>query len=209
MLLEIILIFAPMPLFWSLFDQMGSRWVEQANNMNGNIGSYKILPDQMQALNAFLDLVFIPMLDYLIYPILYKFGIRSLLQKLTIGGIFGAISFAVSAIVQWQVETSPHEVHLLWQVPQYIFISLGEILFTIPALLFSYEKSPDSIKTLVQALWLFTNAFGSAFVAIIASINYFNSLTYEFLFFAGIMLVDMMAFMRLAARFERREKSQN
>ncbi|XP_031633490.1 peptide transporter family 1-like isoform X2 [Contarinia nasturtii] len=106
MLLEIVLIFVPMPLFWSLFDQIGSRWVEQATKMNGNIGWYKILPDQMQMLNPFLDLAFIPTMDFWIYPILNKFGIRSQLQKLAIGGFFGVISFAASAMVQWQVENS-------------------------------------------------------------------------------------------------------
>lgn len=208
-LFEILQVFLLMPIFWALYDQIGSSWVEQATKMNGNIGSYKILPDQMQILNAIFDIMFTPMLDCCIYPIFSKFGIRNLLQKLAIGGIFGVISFAMTAIVQWQVETKPHEIHILWQIPQYIFITLGEILFTVPAISYSYERSPEGMKTIVEALRIFAAAFGSALVAIINSVNYFNSLTHVFIFFMFLMLLDTLCLMMLAAKFKKVNSQKN
>lgn len=38
---------SPLPCFWALFDQYGSRWVEQAEKMNRNIGSLEVQPGKL------------------------------------------------------------------------------------------------------------------------------------------------------------------
>ena len=52
----------------------GSRWTFQATRMNGETfgGLFTILPDQMQVANPVLILLFIPLFDYVIYPMLSK-----------------------------------------------------------------------------------------------------------------------------------------
>ena len=50
----------------------GSRWTLQALRMNGQLGELQIQPDQMQALNPILILVFIPIFELIIYPIFAK-----------------------------------------------------------------------------------------------------------------------------------------
>lgn len=53
--------YLPVPMFWALYDQQGSRWLIQSIQMNCKIwDDYMLLPDQMQTLNAVLILVFIP-----------------------------------------------------------------------------------------------------------------------------------------------------
>ncbi len=37
--LKVLLVFAPIPFFWALFDQKASTWVVQAKSMNGHIGT--------------------------------------------------------------------------------------------------------------------------------------------------------------------------
>uniref|UniRef100_A0A0M3ICN9 Solute carrier family 15 (Oligopeptide transporter), member 1 n=1 Tax=Ascaris lumbricoides TaxID=6252 RepID=A0A0M3ICN9_ASCLU len=60
-LFRVIIVFLPVPFFWSLYDQQGSRWIIQAVAMNSRItGSFTVLPDQMITLNAILILIFIP-----------------------------------------------------------------------------------------------------------------------------------------------------
>ena len=44
-------------------------------------------------------------------------------------------------------------VSLFWQLPQYLFISLAEILVCVPALELAYEDSPPHLRSLVTALW--------------------------------------------------------
>lgn len=103
-LLNVLVLYIPLPVFWSLFDQQGSRWTFQATRMMGFIGSYEIKPDQMQVVNPLLILIFIPLYDVVFYPLLSKIGVRRPLQKLTLGGILAGIAFLSSAIVELQLE---------------------------------------------------------------------------------------------------------
>ncbi|CAI5519047.1 unnamed protein product [Closterium sp. Naga37s-1] len=48
LLLRVLALFAPVPIFWSLFDQQASRWVFQAERMDGRIWGVTVEPDQMQ-----------------------------------------------------------------------------------------------------------------------------------------------------------------
>ncbi len=70
--LQVLILYIPLPVFWALFDQQGSRWVFQATRMNGALGSYIIKPDQMQLINPALILILIPLFDQAIYPLFTK-----------------------------------------------------------------------------------------------------------------------------------------
>lgn len=102
--LKILLLFLPLPLFWALFDQQGSRWTFQATRMNGDIGFMEIKPDQMQLINPLLILVFIPIFDCAVYPALAAIGLKRPLQKLAAGGILAGIAFLISGFVELQLE---------------------------------------------------------------------------------------------------------
>ena len=67
-LLRILKIFIPIPIFWALFDQQGSRWTFQAVRTTGQLGSFIIKPDQMQVVNPLMILILIPIFDRFIYP---------------------------------------------------------------------------------------------------------------------------------------------
>ena len=64
--LGIIYIFVAM--FWALFDQTGSAWVLQAQNMQRNIFGVELLPAQIQAANPLLVMLLIPFFSYVVYP---------------------------------------------------------------------------------------------------------------------------------------------
>lgn len=72
--------------------------------MTGDVGSFTIKPDQMQVINPFLILLFIPVFDYFVYPALAKVGIKRPLQKLTLGGILAGVAFMISGLVELQLE---------------------------------------------------------------------------------------------------------
>jgi len=40
-------LFLPLPFFWALYDQQGSRWTLQATEMNGDFGGFVMQPDMM------------------------------------------------------------------------------------------------------------------------------------------------------------------
>uniref|UniRef100_A0A8C3DRJ3 Solute carrier family 15 member 2 n=1 Tax=Corvus moneduloides TaxID=1196302 RepID=A0A8C3DRJ3_CORMO len=69
----------------------------------------------------------------------------------------------------WKSEDiKANNVHMAWQLPQYLLISAGEVMFSITGLAFSYSQSPASMKSVLQAGWLLTVAVGNTFVLIVA-----------------------------------------
>lgn len=405
-LLRILLLFLPVPLFWALFDQQGSRWTFQANRMDGHIaGSFTIHPDQMQLVNPLLILAFIPLFQYTVYPLMGKCGMNTPLRKITIGGLLAALSFVISALVEFDIMskstlsrqlsfriynsmdcdfdfysssndknsrtlrsmdmlafnnipskgfrsfaakfkpsascpyvvnktfensifgvegkvseyfllndtkqqahlhrlgdydllndssariqllfgkelhgsnitfesdsgnvsalTLPRgsysteymknfppgsyqvrwgnqtlarnmtvdnngvlnlnaaardssarllsvgpsgKVHMLWLLPQYIVITAAEIMFSIPGFEFAYTQAPMRMKSVVAACWLLTTAFGNLIVVFVAAVKIFDNQAYEFLLFAGLMIVDMIIFAFIAMRYKNNNPAED
>ncbi|KAM8719790.1 hypothetical protein ACLKA7_005935 [Drosophila subpalustris] len=393
-LMRVLFLYIPLPIFWALFDQQGSRWTFQATRMDGDMGSWDLKPDQLQVLNPLLILVFIPLYDVAFYPLLSLVGIRRPLQKLTLGGILAGIAFIISGIVELNLEktypvlpyshnaqlrifntencayefatnlpidqpkftvqphsvhtdktvwlekppfnfeytisadpscnqyasgsqkmedytawsmflnarnstsqlawekdfvnkpsdsyplvrtvanveqkrliewkgksesyevlanetklirmsssnydvlidgksvgsyhirtggvytllvkeladgqyeaaihevTEPNSVNILWLIPQYVVMTLGEVMFSVTGLEFSYAQAPPSMKSVLQACWLLTVAFGNVIVVIIAEAALFDSQASEFFLFAGLMFADMLLFMFMAYNYQ-------
>ncbi|KAL5232675.1 hypothetical protein ACI65C_000085 [Semiaphis heraclei] len=110
--LDVIYLFIPLPFFWALFDQQGSRWTLQATLMNGRINflNWTMKPDQMQVMNPLLVLLFIPFFETVVYPLLAKIGIKKPLQKIALGGFLAALAFVLSAVVQNKIIGEPIQV---------------------------------------------------------------------------------------------------
>ena len=98
--------------------------------------------------------------------------------------------------------TEPNSMNILWLIPQYVVMTLGEVMFSVTGLEFSYAQSPPSMKSVLQACWLLTVAFGNVIVVIIAEAALFDSQASEFFLFAGLMFVDMLVFMFMAYNYQ-------
>ncbi|XP_038216405.1 peptide transporter family 1-like isoform X1 [Zerene cesonia] len=399
-LLRVLVLFIPLPVFWALFDQQGSRWTFQADRMDQDIGSWTLKADQMQVLNPLLILVFIPLFEVAIYPFLtWTKLIRKPLHKMIWGGILAAAAFVISGIVElnllptygtpvseglaqlriyngfdcnftltlqnhtkhfnetenflitplgmfekldieaehsielpyslsgqgnancsnivykgsFMLEekkansffittdmmynftdnndkaidgvnvrflsnvhgflpiqiydrkknrtvfrvmtddtfqksigkgtydvivneqtvlesfqfmsgavytfnvygapdgrylinahtiTPPNSIHILWLVPQYVVMTMGEVMFSVTGLEFSFTQAPASMKSVLQSVWLLTVAFGNLIVVLIVEGNFLDAQWKEFFLFAGLMLVDMFIFMAMAFRYK-------
>lgn len=108
MVLRVLVLYIPLPMFWALFDQQGSRWTLQATRMNMAFGdSFNIKPDQMQMLNALLILVLVPIFDLIIYPLVALCRINiTPLRKMAAGMIFAALAFGAATLVEVNVVES-------------------------------------------------------------------------------------------------------
>ncbi|XP_003941692.1 solute carrier family 15 member 2 [Saimiri boliviensis] len=118
-LTRVLFLYIPLPMFWALLDQQGSRWTLQATRMNSNLGFFVLQPDQMQVLNPLLVLIFIPLFDLVIYRLVSKCGINfSSLRKMAVGMILACLAFAVAAAVEIKInemapaQPGPQEVFL-------------------------------------------------------------------------------------------------
>lgn len=364
--LKIMIVFAPIPVFWALYDQQGSRWTLQAKYMDGKIGSnYFMKPEQIQAFNALLIIILIPIFDFIIYPLCEKLNLLvKPTSRLVSSYVIAAISFILAGILQIYIirgqtidfgavgskllfvnlipscqinvtigsrvaivnsrdqqmldvepgihrfliqckgfndqwknvtlskfkmknaiiylnnntgypdsiisdmmtsdgrshirslktdstlnnspitimgvqknftigrnystvdagiydfncevkckrieimpgllgtliidggnkvlfvkEFEPKLIHMLWQMPQYILITCAEILCSITALSFAYSESPDSMKSLMQAVYLITIFGGNLIVVFVASIGNKITQTMEFFLFAVLVLI--------------------
>ena len=77
----------------------------QANNMNGRVGSWVVKPDQMQVVNPLLILLFLPLFETVVYPLLNKMHLLTRpLQKMATGGVIAALAFIISAILELQLQ---------------------------------------------------------------------------------------------------------
>ncbi|KAF3843220.1 hypothetical protein F7725_002069 [Dissostichus mawsoni] len=73
MVLKVLFLYVPLPMFWTLFDQKGLLVIQ---------------PDQMQTVNPILILTLVPIMDSLIYPLIKKCGLNfTPLKRMTVGMI--------------------------------------------------------------------------------------------------------------------------
>ncbi|XP_017780853.1 PREDICTED: solute carrier family 15 member 2-like [Nicrophorus vespilloides] len=101
----VLCLYAPLPLFWSLFDQQGSRWTFQASRMNGFIWGLQIVPDQMQVINPALVLFLIPFFDKFLYPLLSRRNcLDNHLHRMAVGGLIAGLAFICAGFLELILE---------------------------------------------------------------------------------------------------------
>uniref|UniRef100_A0A669BYT6 Solute carrier family 15 member 1 n=1 Tax=Oreochromis niloticus TaxID=8128 RepID=A0A669BYT6_ORENI len=365
MVLKVLFLYIPLPMFWTLFDQKGSRWTLQATTMNGYFGQLVIQPDQMQTFNPILILTLVPIMDSVIYPLIKKCGFNfTPLKRMTVGMFLAAMAFVCAALVQVEIDKTlpvfpsasqsqlkllnmgssavtvnltgnesltlnaaqvcrliyntmrpemtqiiflekksrqtllipsvisdewllvicnvifsqtkdltskpeqgnneirfvngmnmpvnvttsavdlglidgsqsceyikdfgfgssytffipstfvfgpncqdsitvvediePNSVHMALQIPQYFFITAGEVMFSVTGLEFSYSQAPSNMKAVLQAGWLFTVAVGNFIVLIVAEIAKLPNKWAEYVLFASLLVLVCIIFSIMA-----------
>lgn len=205
-ILNVLVLFLPLPLFWALFSQQNSRWIFQATRMNGDLKYFTIKPDQFTLMNPLICLIVIPFFEFVFYPLLARVGFKSPLQKAALGGYLAVIAFIMSAVIETRIERET--LHMAWLLPQYFVMTLGEIFIVIPLMQFSYTEAPESMKSVLQAFRLLTSAFGNLIIAIVSGSKLVDSQVHEFLIFAGLMFIDMSIFVVLVKNYKREPKQR-
>lgn len=200
MVLNILTMFLPLPLFWALYTQVNSSFVFQASQMNGDIGFYTIKPDQMVMPITLFIIVLIPIFENFIYPIVAKIGIKSPLHKMTCGLICSAAAFAVAAVIEFEIKQK--EIHMLWLVPQYFLMAMAEVLLWVATVSFAFTQAPNSMKSVMTAFVYLTIAGGSLIIIVIKSTNFIESQFVEFLFYAILMIVNTIFFVLLSNNYK-------
>ena len=191
--LSIIYIFiAP---FWSLFDQTGSTWIIQAENLNRNWLGINWLPSQIQAINPIMILIFAPTFTYFVYPKLNQYFELTPLKKINIGLFLTVPSFLIIAYLQSQIDLG-NTPSIAWQILAYAILTAAEVLVSITCLEFSYTQAPNNIKSLIMGLFMLSIAVGNTFTMFVnSSITNVNDGASFFFFFAKIMLLTALLFM--------------
>ncbi|XP_027843456.2 peptide transporter family 1-like [Aphis gossypii] len=93
-------------------------------------------------------------------------------------------------------------IHIAWQLPQIIVMTAAEIMFSITTLEFAFTQAPTSMKSLLAAVNLLTVAFGNLIVVIVSEVRFFENQAYEYLLFAGLMVLDMIIFILMSFTYK-------
>jgi POT family proton-dependent oligopeptide transporter len=207
-LLRIISIFAPVMVFWSLYDQQNTTWVQQgARMLPFFIGSYEVNGETMQSVNPILVMIYIPIFTYVLYPWLERRGLRPTpLRRMGTGMVLGAVSFLAAAVVQGHIESGA-QLSVAWQFIQYGIMIAGEVLLSVTGLEFAFSQAPASMKSTIMSMWLLSVAFGNMLTASVTNLNknfLHASGPGELIFYAALMLVVAGVFAVLARKFRER-----
>uniref|UniRef100_A0A3Q2XJF0 Solute carrier family 15 member 1 n=1 Tax=Hippocampus comes TaxID=109280 RepID=A0A3Q2XJF0_HIPCM len=351
MVLKVLFLYIPLPMFWTLFDQKGSRWTLQATTMDGNFVSSRL---HGETVNPILILTLVPIMDSVIYPLIKKCGLNfTPLKRMTVGMFLAALAFVCAALVQVEIDKSlptfpsasqsqlkllnmgaeplkvklpdnvqlelppnqvcqylfkttmyniysyrcritvfililtkrmyagknvlkleckyskglqaivnshrnndanvqmydfatfsttftirsgsescdyrrefgfgssytflihstfkfgpsvsfavedikPNSVHMALQIPQYFFITAGEVMFSVTGLEFSYSQAPSNMKAVLQAGWLLTVAIGNFIVLIVAELAKIPEQWAEYVLFASLLIAVCFFFSIMA-----------
>ncbi|MFY9925885.1 MAG: POT family MFS transporter [Opitutaceae bacterium] len=204
------IIYAFVAVFWSLWDQSGGEWVLQADKMDLHFAGITWLPSQIQAVNAIMILAFIPLFQYVIYPLIDRVFPLTPLRKMGLGLVVTGASFLVSAWIETQLKAGLKP-NIGWQLPAYALVTAGEIMVSITSLEFSYTQAPKTMKSIVMAVYLWSITAGNAFTALVHVFiqNPDGTLKLSgasyYLFFAGLSVASAVVFAFFASRY--REKT--
>lgn len=196
---RLFLIYVFVAAFWSLFDQMGSTWVLQAQHMDKHILGIELLPSQIQAFNPFLIIVLIPVFTYIIYPFMGRYIQLTAMRKMTIGMFLTSTPFLVTAWCEHRILLGETP-HIIWQLLAYLLLTIAEVMVSITCLEFSYTQGPKRMKSLVMSLFYLSISMGNFFTAAVNQIiqnpdgtSKLEGVSYH-LFFAAFMLTTAILF---------------
>jgi POT family proton-dependent oligopeptide transporter len=204
-------------IFWALWDQSnGIEWTLQAEKMDLRVPwlGVTLLAAQVQTANPILILLFIPLVNYVLYPAISRVFPLTPLRKIGIGLFLTAFSFIVIVWIQGQIDQGLKP-SVNWQLLAYVILTLGEAMVSITGLEFSYTQAPNSMKSSVMALWLLAVSAGNFFDAQFNSwdlnANGTHKLTdYQFFtFFTLLMFAAAVVFVIVASFYKGRTYLQS
>ena len=208
--LRVLVLFALVTPFWSLFDQKASTWVLQADGMSKPSWFQS---SQMQALNPALVMLLIPFNNLVLYPALRRRGYEpTALRRMTAGIALAGVSWIVVGAMQ-VVLNGGNAFSIAWQILPYAFLTLGEVLVSATGLEFAYSQSPLAMKGVIMAFWQLSVTIGNLWVLVVnAGVKNdrvlgaikswgFEVTAFQMFFFAGFAFAAALLFGLVARRY--------
>jgi len=218
--LRILIVFALVTPFHSLFDQKASEWVVQGGNMAlpgwtfDPTGRTGFQPAQMQLFNPMLVMMLIPFNNIVLYPWLKRLGWEpTTLRRMTAGILFSGLAWIAVASLQVFMDETGDKISILWQILPYALLTFGEVLVSATGLEFAYSQAPLAMKSVIMSFWNLTTAVGNLWVLLVdAGIRNKSVLSqikstglsqtaFLMFFFAGFAFLATLAFWLYAKRY--------
>ncbi|KAI8342379.1 POT family-domain-containing protein [Chlamydoabsidia padenii] len=171
-------IFVPLSIYWVCYNNLSNNLISQAAVM----ARPPSLPNNiMNNFDPIALLIFIPVVDLVLYPFLRKNKINFFpQQRITVGFFLGSLSMVYAAVVQHYIyqdalfiETGDKSnVSVFIQIPCYVLIAFSEIFASITSIEYAYTHAPKSMKSLVSALSLWPNCVAALISLAISPVSH-------------------------------------
>lgn len=161
---KLFIIFLFVAVFWALFDQTGSSWVLQAEDLDRNWLGINWLSSQIQAINPIMIVTLVPLFGYVVYPAIDKVFPLTPLRKIAIGLFIMVPGFAIVSVVQSWIDAGQTP-SIAWQLFAYAILTASEVMVSITCLEFAYTQAPKNMKSVIMAVFLFSVSLGNYFTA--------------------------------------------
>ena len=172
---------------------MPSTFIIQGCQMDVRLGSaadaFQLSSASLQLFDTVVILALVPLSTSALYPLLARLrkrgkGAPTNLEKIGAGLLCSSLAMVVAGFVEIARKGSGvlrvdgavvpsncdaalplSALSVWWQSPQYLLIGFGEVLASISAMDFFYAEAPESMRSVCQALNLFTVSLGSMVAA--------------------------------------------
>ncbi|KAF9905510.1 peptide transporter ptr2 [Lobosporangium transversale] len=220
-------VFMVYPLYWALYNNMNDNFINMGINMTR---PNWLKPEMLSFVNSAVIVIFIPILDMFIFPLLRKAGFRlGPINRIVIGFCIVTFCFVYVTVLQHflyksgpyydfsgkdpndptrtiiipQKPNYPINDLTIWtQMPAYIFIGISEIFASATGLEFAFKSAAPELKSVVMSLFLATNAFGSLIGMILAIWSNDPNFVYVYGAQAGAMFIVTIFFAWRFARLD-------
>jgi POT family proton-dependent oligopeptide transporter len=224
-LLRIVLVLSPIVIFWALYYQLNTSWVQQGEGMRPyylfgtaeDSFSYRIDSQRIQAASAIFILILVPFMAVAGYPFLRWLGLPvHRIGRIAMGMLFTAGAFFISGLLQNWIDSGAKP-SILWQLVPYVPLEIGEVMVSVTGLEFAYANAPARMKSVVMGVWFCVTATGNFLVALLTSLIGTSDLketataavpdegkllyltsAHQFYFYALLMLCGAAAFVLIA-----------
>lgn len=188
--LRILVLFALVTPFWSLFDQKASTWILQANDMTK---PEWFEPAMMQALNPLLVMLLIPFNNFVLYPAIERMGIKlTALRKMGAGIAITGVSWIVVGSIQLVMDGGT-ALSIFWQILPYALLTFGEVLVSATGLEFAYSQAPKAMKGTIMSFWTLSVTVGNLWV-LLANVSVKSTAVTEKIAQTGISITAFQMF---------------
>ncbi|KAI1316236.1 peptide transporter ptr2 [Mortierella claussenii] len=186
-------VFMIYPVYWALYNNMSDNFINMGVNMRRPDW---LKPEMLSFVNSAVIVIFIPILDMVVFPMLRKAGLRlGPIHRIIIGFCIVTFCFVYVTVLQnFLYKSGPyynftgkdpndpnHHIDVpakvadqindlsIWtQLPAYILIGISEIFASATGLEFAFKSAAPELKSVVMSLFLATNAFGSLIGMVLA-----------------------------------------
>ena len=156
-IVALLLLFAPVSLFWATYEQQGNTialWADQFTDRRFLGGEIPVT--WFQAFNPFMIFAFTP-----IIVAFWRWQGRreqSTIAKLAIGCLLNALAYLVMMAAAWSAGGGKAD--WLWLFAYFVVITIGEIYLSPTSLSLVTKMAPASLLSMMMGVWLSTSFVG-------------------------------------------------